>query len=82
MRKLVLFFGLLLISIFSSAQTDEFTVTKSPKIYEKPKTITLANGKVISYKKWCRQYDRASRKAIRKLNRKMKKEFKKINENE
>ena len=59
----------------SVAQTDTKIITNLPKIDELPKTLTLANGKVISYKKWCRQFDRASRRAVRRINRQMKKEF-------
>ena len=76
MKRFVLFFGLLFITTFSVAQTDIKVITNLPKIDELPKTITMANGKVISYKKWCRQYDRASRRAVRRINRKMRKEFK------
>ena len=75
MKKIALFFGLLFITTFSVAQTDTKVITNIPKIDELPKTITMANGKVISYKKWCRQYDRASRRAVRRINRQMKKEF-------
>ena len=76
MKRIALFFGLLFITTFSVAQTDIKVITNLPKIDELPKTITMANGKVISYKKWCRQYDRASRRAVRRINRKMRKEFK------
>ena len=76
MKKIALFFGLLFITTFLDAQTDTKVITNIPKIDELPKTITMANGKVISYKKWCRQYDRASRRAVRRINRQMRKEFK------
>ena len=76
MKRFVLFFGLLFMTTLSVAQTDTKIITNLPKIDELPKTITMANGKVISYKKWCRQYDRASRRAVRRINRKMRKEFK------
>jgi len=76
MKRIALFFGLLFMTTFSVAQTDIKVITNLPKIDELPKTITMANGKVISYKKWCRQYDRASRRAVRRINRQMRKEFK------
>ena len=76
MKNIALFFGLLFITTFLDAQTDTKVITNIPKIDELPKTITMANGKVISYKKWCRQYDRASRRAVRRINRQMRKEFK------
>ena len=76
MKIIALFFGLLFMTTFSVAQTDIKVITNLPKIDELPKTITMANGKVISYKKWCRQYDRASRRAVRRINRQMRKEFK------
>ena len=75
MKRIALFFGLLFMTTFSVAQTDIKVITNLPKIDELPKTITHANGKVISYKKWCRQYDRASRRAVRRIHRQMKKEF-------
>jgi hypothetical protein len=75
MKRIVLFFGLLLMTTFSVAQTDIKVITNLPQHYELPKTVTLANGKVISYKKWCRQYDRASRRAVRKIHRQMRKEL-------
>ena len=76
MKRIALFFGLLFMTTVSVAQTDIKVITNLPKIDELPKTITMANGKVISYKKWCRQYDRASRRAVRRINRQMRKEFK------
>ena len=76
MKRIALLFGLLFMTTFSVAQTDIKVITNLPKIDELPKTITMANGKVISYKKWCRQYDRASRRAVRRINRQMRKEFK------
>ena len=57
---------------WSTPQTENFVVTPTINV---SKTVTLANGKVISYKKWCRQYDRASRRAVRRIHRQMKKEF-------
>jgi len=75
MKRLVLFFYLSIVTNLSIGQTDGITISKSPQIVELPKTITMANGKVISYKKWCRQYDRASRRGVRKIKRQMRKEF-------
>jgi hypothetical protein len=75
---LVLIFTILISTSFYGQYTVVDTVivtTNIPVQNELPSKIILANGKEISYKKWCRQYDRASRKGIRRIRRKMKKDL-------
>jgi hypothetical protein len=71
---LVLIFTILISSSFYGQDTVSI-ITNIPVQNELPSKIKLANGKEISYKKWCRQYDRACRKGIRRIRRKMNKDF-------
>ena len=57
---------------FTYGQTDSIIIEKNECSFELPKTITLSDGSVMSYKKWCRRYDRLSKRARRKINRKIK----------
>lgn len=72
MKKIILSIVVSFFVSFTYGQTDSIFIEKTECSFELPKTITLSDGSVISYKKWCRRYDKASRKARRKLNRKIK----------
>lgn len=74
MKKLILLMGILSITIISRGQTDSIFTSESQSVIDLPKTIILADGSVISYKKWCRKFDKAARKGKRRILNKMKKQ--------
>jgi hypothetical protein len=71
MKNLLVSIFTILISSLLYGQDTVNVSTNIPIQDELPSKIKLANGKEVSYKKWCRQYDRASRRAKRRIRRKM-----------
>ncbi len=75
MKNLLVLIFTILISSSLYGQDTVNVSTNIPVQDELPSKIKLSNGKEVSYKKWCRQYDRACRKGIRRIRRKMNKDF-------
>jgi hypothetical protein len=78
MKNLLVLISFILISSSLYGQDTVSVTTNIPVQNELPSKIKLANGKEVSYKKWCRQYDRASKKAKRRIRIKMSKDLKKF----